>query len=73
VMRLGCTGPSARFAGASAADISAGTSSRAAASVRGDKPWRLMSDQDASSRRWESSLVLVYSELRTVNYLSLEP
>ena len=28
VMRLGCTGPSARFAGASAADISAGTSSR---------------------------------------------
>jgi hypothetical protein len=73
VMRLGCTGPSARFAGASAADISAGTSSRAAASGRGDKPWRLMSDQDASSRRWESSLVLVYSELRTVNYLSLEP
>ena len=58
VMRLGCTGPSARFAGASAADISAGTSSRAAASGRGDKPWRLMSDQDASSRRWESSLVL---------------
>jgi hypothetical protein len=28
VMRLGCTGPSARFAGVSAADISAGTSSR---------------------------------------------